>query len=551
MTDTRRRGKSLCVCTALFSAMILAVVGTAVQAQARYSVLYDFTGAPSTGEAVGLLAQGADGNLYGVSYYGGVYNNGTIYQMSLAGGPPNVLYSFSTYDECNMGLTLGTDGNFYGSCAKGGAYNLGYAFQMTPPPNVTFNVLYNFSGYPDGAQPTSRPIEAADGNFYMTTFTGGDNDLGAAFQITPTGTNKLYSFSAGNVSYPNGPLLLGSNGNLYGTTQAGKGFPPPPACGAIYEITTAGQITVLHTFAGGTSDGATPTRGVLQGSDGNFYGTTIQGGKRGLGTVFRMTPAGQVKLLHSFTTAGYGYPRGLTLASNGNFYGVANDCETGCKDTGDGSIFEISPTGKFLIIHKFEGPDGTHPDSALSNTNGDLYGVTLKGGTHNESVLYRLSFAAPEYCRPQIALGQQNSLTQILGQGFDSSSVVAFDGVPTPTVVVTGSTFITATVPPEAQTGFVTVITGSKTLKSLQPFQVLPTIGGFTPPNGPVGTHVTIKGTGLTQTTKVSFGSVNAKFAVDSDIQVTAIVPKGAATAPIYITTKGGTTASLSEFTVN
>jgi uncharacterized repeat protein (TIGR03803 family) len=555
MNYVQATGESLGgVCAALLLAlMALAVAGTAIPAQAQYSALYDFTGPPSASEGAGTVAQGRDGNLYGASHTGGQYNNGTIYEMSPSGGPPTVLYSFSTRDDCGLGLTLGTDGNFYGACAQGGTSGVGYVFQVTPPPSVTFSVLYSFCSQPhcnDGATPSSRPIEAADGNYYGTTFTGGANDRGTVYQITPTGTNVLYSFSEGNVSYPYGPLLLGSNGNLYGTTEAGTALlPPPPNFGAVYEITTAGELTVLHIFAGGPSDGATPTRGVIQGSDGNFYGTTIQGGIRNVGTIFKMTPAGKVTLLHSFATEVYGYPRGLAQASNGNFYGDANDCTSECKDKG--SLFEITPKGKFSITHKFEGPDGAHPDSALSNTNGILYGVTEVGGTHNDGVFYDSQVSeAPEFCRPQVILGQENTQTEILGQGFKSSSVVKFGGV-TATFVLTGTTFITATVPVGALTGPLTVKTGSTRLTSRQPFYVLPTITTFTPPTGPIGTPVTITGTGLTQTTKVMFGNINAKeFTVDSDQEVTAIVPAGATKAPIYITTKGGTAVSESEFTV-
>jgi uncharacterized repeat protein (TIGR03803 family) len=365
-------------------------------------------------------------------------------------------------------------------------------------------------------------------------------------------------------------LFLGSNGNLYGTTQGGISDPGvsdpvcPPNCGAVYEITTAGNLTPLHIFGGSPSDGATPTRGVIQSREGLVYGTTIQGGEDNFGTIFRMTGTGDTTLVplppfdYSFSSWANGIPRGMVQASNGNFYITGSGCGDGppaCNDYG--SIFEITPEGTFSIAYPFGGPpnDGASPESTLSHTSGILYGVTEKGGNvDNDGTLYSLNFEAPQFCRPQILAGGQLSPTEILGQGFSgeqgSSSVVAFGGVQATSITVTGTTFITATIPAGAKTGLVTVTTGSTTLSSLQTFYVLPAIISFMPPSGAVGTPVTIAGTGLAQTTKVSFGSVTAKFTVNSDVQVTAIVPTGAVTAPIYITTAGGTAVSASEFTV-
>ncbi len=503
MNYVQGSGKSLGVGTALFLVMIaLAVAGGAIPAQAQnYSILYDFTGAPSdAGAPAGLVAQGVDGNLYGYSTSGGQYGNGTIYQMSPSGGPPNVLYSFPTDDECGLGLTLGTDGNFYGACAGGGSNGSGYVFQFTLGATQPV-VLYNFckSGPPcsDGNAPSSRPIEGTPGNFYGTTLTGGANKTGTVYQITSTGAfTSLYSFpNDPNVSYPDGPLLLASDGNLYGTTQASTSDYPscPPCGGAVYEISTDGKFfNVLHTFTGTPSDGATPTRGVIQGTDGDLYGTTVYGGfSQGLnyGTIFQLTltPTGEVKTFtiprpafddFSFTTSDYGHPRGLDQSSTGNFYGDANGCsiKKGCYD--NGSLFEITPAGTFSWAHEFGGPpnDGADPDSTLSHTNGTLYGVTRGGGTDDLGVFYSLNFNAPEFCRPQITFGHQGDPIGILGQNFSSSSVVKFGGTQAEIVTQTG-TFITAKIPAGAKTGLVEVTTpgfNQPALYSLQAFRVLP-----------------------------------------------------------------------------
>jgi uncharacterized repeat protein (TIGR03803 family) len=502
MKEIQPRRKSPSVGTALvLAAVALAVAGLAVPAQAQYqySVFHDFTGGMNEpSEPAGPLAQGLDGNLYGASHSGGSMactgGCGTIYQIGTSqGSTPRVLYPFPTYDDCGMGLTLGTDGKFYGVCRHGGINKNGYVFQVTLSP-FNFNPhFYDFCAQPncaDGANPSGRPIEGADGNFYGTTFHGGKgscndgiaNGCGTVYQITPAGNlTTIYPFLLdANLSYPNGALSLGYDGYLYGTTEGvDTGSTCSPNCGAVYKITAAGVPTLLHTFAGGASDGATPKNGVIQSSDPNFfYGTTAQGGKQNVGTVFRITnKPGKPQLLHSFAS-GYGVPRGLEEAPDLNFYGEANTCKP-CKDSGDGSLFEIeiTPKVKFSIVHKFGGQlkdDGYGPDSVLSNTNGNLYGVTYQGGMYNDGVVYWLqpSFFAG-YCRPQIAIGQVKSSTTILGQGFDGSSVVEFYPSVQATTLAWGPFYITVEVPAGAQTGPVTVTTpGSPPLTSLGNFYV-------------------------------------------------------------------------------
>jgi hypothetical protein len=139
----------------------------------------------------------------------------------------------------------------------------------------------------------------------------------------------------------------------------------------------------------------------------------------------------------------------------------------------------------------------------------------------------------------------------MLGQGFSSSSVVKFGGTKATIIVLSGTTYITATVPAGALTGSVTVATGSTTLTSTKNFNVRPTMTSFSPSSGAVGTLVTITGTGLKQTTKVTFSGKSANFTVVSDTEVTATVPTGATTGKIIVITKGGSVTSATSFTVN
>ena len=153
--------------------------------------------------------------------------------------------------------------------------------------------------------------------------------------------------------------------------------------------------------------------------------------------------------------------------------------------------------------------------------------------------------------KTQPTSGKEGTEIGILGQDFSGSSEVEFGGTTATIIVLSGTTYITAKVPAGALTGKVTVTTGPITLSSSQTFKVLPTITKFSPTGGPVGTSVTITGTGLKQTTKVTFDGKSATFTVNSDTQVTADVPTGAATGKIAVTTKGGSATSATSFTVN
>jgi uncharacterized repeat protein (TIGR03803 family) len=618
MNYVQDTGKSLGVGAAVVLAvMALAVAGTVAAQAQEYNVFFSFQQSMTEpGSPSGVVAQGIDGNLYGYSDYGGTGTScgkkgcGTIYRITPCQGctpaAPIVLYSFGTYDNCGWGLTLGSDNNFYGACQTGGA-GYGYVYQFIPNGTNpgTFTQIYIFckNGPPcsDGAITTARPTEGRDGNYYLNTIAGGNpnctnviaaNGCGTVFQLIYTAEqgahwpgNVLYAFPPdNNLVNPSGVLTVGGDGNLYGTTQGAtfnqENFPScPPNCGEVYEISTAGgqKPIVLHTFQGQDyDDGATPTKGVIEGTDGSFYGSTAQGGANGLGFVYKLTTSGEVKAFapippshfdYSFTVtdAANGVPRAMTQGSDGNFYGDARDCDDlgadGCQYYEDyGGVFEITPEGTFSWVQQFDltsGANGTNPDSKVSHTSGVLYGVTGLGGEYNDGVMYSITLNDVEqaqFCRPQVLAGQAGGAPiGILGQGFGSSSQVYFGGVPA-AITSTTPTYITATIPPGAQTGLVTVTTGSTTLSSLQTFYVLPNITGFSPPSGPVGTPVTITGTGWSpkyaQSIRVTFGSVNAEFTVNSDTQVTAIVPKGAVTAPIYITTGGGTAVSASDFIV-
>ena len=525
--------------------LTLGMVVATAHAQ-TYSDLYNFgdaSGDPLSPQYSGIVAQGRDGILYSTTPAGGNGNMGTVFKIT-AQGNVSVIYSFDgTHGKVPYsGLTLATDGNFYGTTSVGGSANLGVIFKITPA--GAYTVLHNFASG-DGYTPYAPPIQAADGNFYGTTCFGGTSAYGTVYKMTPTGTYKvLHSFDLTNGSRPYGPLVQGKDGNFYGTAFGGVGN---NRYGMVFKVTGAGTFTILHAFD--LTDGGNAYAGLVLGKDGNFYGTTSNGGTEGYGNVFKITPAGALTSLHSFTpgTDGGSPFGGLVQATDGNFYGVSY---LG-GGTNHGTIFRITPAGSFSVRYNFDGTKGGSPMvTLLQHTAGILYGDTNTFGSHNTGVFYSLKSSLAPYAALLPTSGKVGKSIGILGQGFNSATGVSFNGTAA-TIKVLSDTFLTAIVPAGATTGIVTVTIPGGNLKSYINFRVVPSIKSFTPTSGPVGTPVAITGVSLTQTTKVTFGGVKATtVTVNSDTQVTANVPTGAMTGKIVITTPGGTAASAAVFTV-
>ncbi len=545
------RGTAVWITLALLTIAGFAFISPPAQAQTFTLIDSFMNGGPGPQFPGGVLSQGRDGQLYGWSYAGGANNTGSIWKTDLL-GTVTVISSFAggTGNDCQSGLILGTDGNFYGT-GLSNCSGAGYVFKMTSSGTIT--VLHTFTGTPDGYGPGVL-VQYTDGNFYGITTSGGANNAGSIFKITPAGgLTTIYSFSGiNNFSTPTWGLTVGNDGNFYGTQDGSDGK------GSVFKITPAGKLTVLHTFTD-NPDGAAPNAGLTLGKDGNFYGVTQYGGtnydgKVDQGTFFKITPAGTLTILHDFsTTTDYAaYPETpVVQATDGNFYGIINGCaEFGCGGAQD--LYKITPSGTLSIIEEFTVSNGIGSFWPLTqDTNGTLYGVTQQGGTVNGGIFFSLNIGAAQYIQLESTSGRETTKVGILGQGFSASSVVKFGGVQATSIQRSGATFISATVPAGALTAAVTVTTGATTLTSPQIFKVTPTFPSFSPTSGAVGIPVVLTGTGLTQTTKVTFAGTSAAFTVNSDTQVTATVPTGAVTGKIAVTTKGGTVASKTNFTVN
>jgi len=225
------------------------------------------------------------------------------------------------------------------------------------PGDPLLQTLHTFQGgATDGATPVAPLIVGADGNFYGTTLEGGTANLGTVFRMTPAGvTTVLHAFAGGAAdgASPRAGLLIGTDGQFYGTTSAGGAA----NLGVVFRMTTAGTVTILHAFAGAV-DGATPYGELLEAPDGFFYGTTRAGGSANAGVIFKMSPAGVLTTLHTFAGANGSDPRaGLVRATDGLLYGTAATGGTFAA----GVVFRIAPDGTFEILHNYGGAAGPLP----------------------------------------------------------------------------------------------------------------------------------------------------------------------------------------------
>jgi uncharacterized repeat protein (TIGR03803 family) len=366
-----------------------------ITCSAAESVLHSFGSGTDGSEPAGLI-QASDGDLYGVSAGGGTNNTGTVFTITPS-GIETIVYSFGPRTGIdgqapNGPLLQGSDGNFYGVTEGGGTNGTGTVFRMSPSGAAT--ILYSFGPITgaDGQVPSAGLIQANDGNFYGTTIEGGTNHTGTIFQITPAGAEKIvYSFGAvtgTDGQSPTGGLIQAGDGNLYGTTVMGGAN----GTGTVFTITPSGVETILYSFGAGPEpiDGKEPSSGLIQASDGNFYGVTPFGGTNGTGTVFRMSPAGNVATLYSFEPAtagshGSNPSARLIQANDGNFYGVTE--YGGANNTGTVFQFTLSGTGSTLYsFGTSSATDATNPEASLiQGTDGSLYGTTWNGGTYQTS----------------------------------------------------------------------------------------------------------------------------------------------------------------------
>ena len=358
--------------------VLVVLAGRAFHANAQTETnLYSFGNGTDGQNPVAGLVQGSDGNFYGTTQYGGGGGGGTVFRISPSGNYVN-LYYLPSESNPTAGLALDSDGNFYGTTTGGGTVGWGTVFQISP--SGVYSNLYSFPSYlHDGGWPYAGLVQGSDGNFYGTTEGGGtgtncESGCGTVFRISPSGSYaSLYSF----VGYPTdgatpyAGLVQGSDSNFYGTTTVGGMIHITTqngtyGGGTVFRITSNGNYTNLYSFGSGT-DGINPYAGLVQGNDGNFYGTTEYGGNYGNGTVFRISPSGSYMILYFFGSGSDGaYQAGLMQGSDGNFYGTTY--RGGIYNYG--TVFRISPNGSYTNLYSFGSypTDGQWPYPGLCRT---------------------------------------------------------------------------------------------------------------------------------------------------------------------------------------
>jgi uncharacterized repeat protein (TIGR03803 family) len=457
-------------------------------------------------------------------------------------------------------------------------------------PAQTFRVLVGFN-YDDGANTRSSLVQGGDGNLYGTTLFGGTNLSGTVFKVSPAAVlTTLYNFcsqpSCTDGAFPSPSLVLGTDGNFYGTAENGgyDGFCPPSGCGTVFRITAGGKLTTLHRFE--ETDGAVPYAGLVEATDGNFYGTTSERGGGGYGTLFRITPGGTLTTLHNFCSQ-FGCPDGATLASpliqasDGNLYGTT--VYGGSTSYGDGTVFKITLDGALTTLYSFGLLDGAFPDGALLQaSDGNIYGTAAGGGNLapcNEgcgtifslnpegalTTLYEFKYtdgANPNGGLIQATDGKFYGLTFFGVNGFGSAFQFTAEGKLTvlhafdatkaaypegALVQATNGNFYGTT--DQGDQGGTVCGGGCGTVfllgAGLGPFvRTVPTAGA-------AGQSVTILGTKLAGATSVTFNGTAASFTVSqsgTDIKTT--VPAGATTGPVRVVTPSGTLTSNVNFQV-
>ncbi len=460
---------------------------------------------------------------------------------------PTTLHAFHGANGADPygALVQAANGDFYGTTAFGGnpacAQGCGAIFKISP--SGAFTTIHRFCSKPacaDGSNPFDGLILGNDGDLYGTTARGGANGDGTIFKIMPNDKlTTLYSFCSEigctDGGAPYGGLVQATNGEFYGTTTIGGGNGNDS--GTVFKMTPSGALKTIYSFCAESNcaDGGSPLAALIQARNGDLYGTTVAGGAYGnSGTIFKITLSGKLTPLHSFCAEGPGCANGaqpyygsLVQASNGILYGTTLVGGTG----NNGTVFSITPSGMFTTLYRFcsqsKCSDGAVPFGALIQaTDGELYGTTFFGGVNgNYGTIFKITTS-----------GTFTSVYSFCSQSGCTDSERPYAGLLQAT---NGDLYGTTTA--SGADGYGTVFSLSE---GLGPFvKTQPTAAA-------VGAVVQILGNDLTGTTTVSFHGAVAVFEVVSDSEIKATVPAGATTGKVTVLTPSGTLTSNVAFSV-
>jgi uncharacterized repeat protein (TIGR03803 family) len=361
-------------------------------------IIYSFSGAADGNEPLfsGVVPD-KEGNFYGTTYAGGAFKYGTVFKVD-ASGNETVLHSFGEKNDGRSpiaGVVIDPTGHLFGTTSEGGIKSgkcekgCGIVFEIEP--NGNEKILHGFSAGTDGAGPFGDLIRDQAGNLYGTTELGGAFGCGTIFKVSASGAYTiLYSFAGQpDAQNPEAGLIRDEAGNFYGTTASGGVY----NYGSVYKFDSSGHETVLHSFAGGQeSDGEAPVAALFRSRNGDLYGTTYVGGW-GIGTVFKLDPNGNETILHNFGNAendGAYAESPLASDSEGNLYGTT--IQGGTFGLPGGIVFEISAQGEYSIVYNFGGKaDGSSPDGPLlAGPDGSFFGTTSSGGKSGPGTVFQL-----------------------------------------------------------------------------------------------------------------------------------------------------------------
>jgi uncharacterized repeat protein (TIGR03803 family) len=526
-------------------------------------VLHDFYyGGTFTGENpfYGGLAY-AGGNYYGTTSGSSPENNGAIFEMTPAGAVSYV-YFFAAYPNVDGGTpytspAVGFDGDLIGATYSGGVYDGGavYDFDQT---SLSQDDLFDISGS-GGAQPESNVLLGSDGNYYLTTTTGGKYNKGAILSVDPSGAEEtvVYSFQ-GPTDGANPYLGIAETpgGTIYGTCSAGG----VNGDGTLWSWSAASGFALLHPF-NNAIDGASPN-GVIIGQDGKLYGTLNGGGADSYGAVYSISKTGTgIDILHSFNNSSDGgAPQNTpTQGSTSLIYGTCYEGGT----NGYGTVWQVATTGgaSFAVLGTFLNDNvttGAYPEGLVTEgQDGNLYGTTEYGGivpyvgTSVQGTIYKVAAALPlinsivdSVTNGPSGLGG-DSVT-IYGANLSKATAVKFNGVAATSFTIVNAGEITTTAPDTATTGPLTIpTTGLGTAVSAGNFTILPpTLTSLSEYSGLVGDIITVTGTNFVNVLGVNIGGSAATYTVVSPTEITATVPSTGKTGIVKVTTEGGSAVS-------
>jgi uncharacterized repeat protein (TIGR03803 family) len=361
-------------------------------------ILSSFTGQPGDGNSPqGTLIQANDGNFYGTTISGGSYNNGTVFRYEVATGKETVIHSFNGPVDGNRplsGLIHASDGNLYGTTQFGGtcSFAAGTVFRIDLS-GENFATIHCFDGRDDGAEPWGGVIQGrTDGYLYGTTYQAGPAGGGTAFKMDLNGNilaQHPFAGSPNDGGQPTANLVQGADGNFYGTTLGGG----TANAGTIFMMDSNANVTVIHSIS--SSDGVNTLEfsPLVQGIDGSLYGEAQDGGTSSFGAIFKVNVTGNgFSVIHSFAGPDGALPAGgLIQTPSGTFYGTTQG-----GGGGQGDVFQMDTSGDVIRLYSFQGApnDGSQPVSGvIGGVDGNLYGTTLAGGTSNDGTIFKIAIA--------------------------------------------------------------------------------------------------------------------------------------------------------------